>query len=103
MGVSEEAYKCIGVKILWKGKDLNEIGIDKKTNKTIVKIDKYYFRPTEVNLLLGDPSKAKKLLNWEPKISIEELISEMIEGDSKESKKESILKNKGFSMYSSKE
>ena len=53
--------------------------------------------------LLGDSSKARKKLNWQPKISIEELISDMIDEDSKESKKESILKKKGFSIYTSKE
>ena len=82
----EEAYKCIGVKILWKGKDLNEIGIDKKTNKTIVKIDKYYFRPTEVDELRGDSKKAKKLLKWKPEVSFKKLVKIMVTQDIKKIK-----------------
>ena len=82
----EEAFKCIGVKILWKGKDLNEIGIDKKTNKTIVKIDKYYFRPTEVHELRGDSKKAKKLLKWKPEVSFKKLVKIMVTQDIKKIK-----------------
>ena len=89
--------------IVWEGKGINEIGKRADTGEIVVRVDPVYFRPTEVDELLGDSSKAKKKLNWEPKISIQELISEMIDEDSKESKKESILKNKGFSVYPSKE
>ena len=60
----------------------------------VIRVDPRYFRPTEVDELLGDSSKAKNKLNWEPKISLEEIISEMIEEDSEQSKKESILKKK---------
>ena len=73
------------------------------TGEIVIRVDPRYFRPTEVDELLGDSSKAKNKLNWEPKISLEELISEMIEKDSEQSKKESILKKKGFSIYSSRE
>ena len=89
--------------IIWEGKGINEIGRRADTNEIVIRVDPRYFRPTEVEELLGDSSKAKKKLNWEPKISIEELISEMIDEDSKESKKESILKKKGFSIHTSKE
>ena len=89
--------------IVWEGKGLDEVGRRADTNKIVIRIDPRYFRPTEVNELLGDSSKARKKLNWEPKITIEELISEMINEDFKEAKKESILKNKGFSIYTSKE
>ena len=68
-----------------------------------VKIDPRYFRPTEVEQLLGDASKARKKLDWKPNISLQELIAEMIEEDSNEAKKESILIKKGFSVHSSKE
>lgn len=67
--------------IEWKGKGLEEVGIDKKTGKTIIKIDEKYFRPAEVDLLLGDPSKAKKKLGWEPKTSLEELVKIMCTHD----------------------
>ena len=89
--------------IIWEGEGLKEVGRRADTGQIVIRIDPKYFRPTEVDELLGDSSKAREKLNWEPKISIEELISEMIEEDSKESKKESILTNKGFSIYSSKE
>ena len=73
-----EAYRYIGVTIIWRGKGLNEIGIDSKTKKIIIKIDKYYFRPTEVHELRGDSSKARRELGWKPKISFKELVKTMV-------------------------
>ena len=75
------AAKNLDMKIEWKGKDEDEIGICE--NKEIIKIDTNYYRPTEVESLLGDASKAKKELGWEPKISFEELVKEMVEKDLK--------------------
>mgnify|MGYP001317932979 CR=1 FL=1 len=92
-----------GAGIIWEEEGIDEVGIRADTGQIVVRVDPRYFRPTEVDELLGDSSKAKKKLKWEPKISIQELISEMIDEDSKESKKESILKNKGFAVYPSKE
>ncbi len=77
----EEAYGNIGIKIIWKGKGLKEIGVDKKTSKTIIKIDKYYFRPTEVHELRGDSSKARRELGWKPKVSFKQLVKSMVEKD----------------------
>ncbi len=92
-----------GTGIFWEGNGVEEVGRRADNGQIVIRIDERYFRPTEVDELLGDSSKAKNKLNWEPKISIKKLIKEMIEEDSKESKKESILKNKGFPIYSSKE
>ena len=78
----------------WKGSGLDEIGIRKSDNKVIVKIDKRYFRPTEVETLLGDSMKAYKKLDWAPKITLEELISEMVDCDMKEAKNEILLSKK---------
>tara|TARA_A100001035_G_scaffold279839_1_gene282584 strand:+ start:859 stop:1974 length:1116 start_codon:yes stop_codon:yes gene_type:complete len=89
--------------IIWEGEGINEIGRRADTGEIVIRIDSRYFRPTEVDELLGDSSKAKNELNWEPKISLDELISEMIEEDSEQSKKESILKKKGFSIYPTRE
>ena len=75
------AAKNLDMKIEWKGKNENEIGISE--NKEIIKIDTNYYRPTEVESLLGDATKAKKELGWEPKISFEELVKEMVEKDLK--------------------
>ena len=79
----EEASKYIGVEIEWKGKGKDEIGIDKKTGKTVIQIDEKYFRPSEVDLLLGDSTKAKTILGWEPKVKFKELIKIMMEYDLK--------------------
>ncbi len=81
----KEAYGCIGVKVLWKGKGLNEIGIDSKTGKKIIKIDKYYFRPTEVHELRGDASKAKRELKWKPETTFKKLVRDMVQFDINES------------------
>jgi GDPmannose 4,6-dehydratase len=75
------AAKNLDMKIEWTGKDENEIGIFE--NKEIIKVDTSYYRPTEVESLLGDSSKAKKELGWKPKISFEELVKEMVEKDLK--------------------
>jgi GDPmannose 4,6-dehydratase len=77
----EEACKYINVDILWKGKGLFEKGIDKKTNKTVIITDSIYFRPCEVDVLLGDPSKAKNVLGWESKVKFKELVKIMMEHD----------------------
>ncbi len=82
--------------IIWEGQGVNEIGRRADTNQIVIRIDKRYFRPSEVEQLLGDPSKAFKKLNWEPKINLEELISEMIITDREEALKEAHLKQKDF-------
>jgi len=77
----ELAFKEIGVEIQWRGNGLDEIGIDKKTGKKLVFIDPRYFRPTEVDYLLGDSSKAHKQFNWKPKTSFKELVKIMVKAD----------------------
>ncbi len=80
--------------IIWHGEGINEIGIRKDTNQTVVKVDPKFYRPAEVQSLLGDASKAKKELGWEPKISLNQLITEMIKFDTYEAKKELLLMKK---------
>jgi GDPmannose 4,6-dehydratase len=65
------------MKIEWIGEGLDEVGIDWNTKKTVIKVDPKYFRPAEVETLLGDASKAKEKLGWEPKISFKELVEDM--------------------------
>ena len=77
----EIAFLIVGIKIKWKGKGLNEIGYDQKTNKTLIKIDKKYFRPQEVDHLRGNYKKAKKILNWYPKIKFKKMIKDMLDKD----------------------
>ena len=79
--------------IIWEGEGTEEIGRRADSNEVVIRIDKRYFRPTEVNQLLGDSTKAYKRLNWKPKISLEELIEEMLEVDKEEALKEINLKN----------
>ena len=93
----EKCFKYLGIKIKWSGSGVNETAriesYDQikyshlKKNMEVIKIDKRYFRPNEVENLIGDFSKSKKILNWKPKISIDDLIKEMIDCDIKESKK----------------
>jgi GDPmannose 4,6-dehydratase len=73
----EEAASYFGMKIVWMGKGLNEYGYDLNTKKVVIKVDPKYFRPAEVETLLGDASKAKEKLGWEPKISFKELVEDM--------------------------
>ena len=87
--------------IVWEGEGLKEVGKRADNGKVVVKIDSRYFRPTEVDRLLGDASKAKKELGWIPKIGLEELVSEMITHDLNEAKKELILKKKGYPTLNS--
>jgi GDPmannose 4,6-dehydratase len=77
----EETAKNLDMKIVWKGKGLSEKGIDKKTGKTIIEIDPKYFRPSEVDELLGDYSKARKKLGWKPTTKFKELVKLMTEAD----------------------
>jgi GDPmannose 4,6-dehydratase len=79
----ELAFKEIGIEIVWKGEGVNEKGIDKATGKELVLVNPKYFRPAEVELLWGDPSKAIKELNWQPKTSLEELVKIMVNYDLK--------------------
>ena len=83
-----EASKQLDMKIEWSGKDLNEVGLFEGND--IIKVDPRYFRPTEVENLLGDASKAKEKLNWSPKISFEQLVKEMIDEDLKLAKNDQL-------------
>ncbi len=74
----ELAFAEVGRDIIWQGKDVDEVGKDAKTGDVLVEIDPRYFRPTEVDLLIGNPAKAKQVLGWEAKIELEQLVSEMV-------------------------
>ena len=89
--------------VVWEGEGVNEIGRRADNGQIVVKIDPRYFRPAEVNTLLGDPAKAKEKLGWTPTITLEELIKEMILEDKKQASKEAYLMKKGFEVISSME
>ena len=76
---AELAFKYVDIEIKWKGSGINEVGYNKENNDILVRIDQKYFRPTEVDLLIGDATKAKKILNWSPKTDLEHLVNIMME------------------------
>jgi len=90
--------------IRWEGVGIDEIGFLEPSAlnlepKAIVQVDPRYFRPTEVETLLGDPSKAKQKLGWTPKITFHELVSEMVREDLKSAERDELVKKHGFTAY----
>jgi GDPmannose 4,6-dehydratase len=83
----EETFKVLGEEIIWKGNGIYESGILKSTGKEVVGIDSRYFRPTEVDILIGDPSKAKEILGWVPKTTFKELVKIMVKSDFEKAKR----------------
>lgn len=79
----EAAFGYAGYNIIWQGEGVNEVGLDANTNKVLVKVNPEFFRPAEVELLVGDPTKAETKLNWQRKISFNELVKRMVENDLK--------------------
>lgn len=77
----ELAFKTVGMNIVWNGKGVHEVGIDSKSGRTVVRVDPRYYRPTEVDLLLGDPTKAKEVLGWEARTKFTDLVQLMMESD----------------------
>jgi len=94
------AAKELDIELKWDGRGVNETGIDVATGKIIIRVDPRYFRPTEVETLLGDSTKAREKLGWTPKTSFKELVKEMVICDLNEAKKDDLLKKEGFSVYS---
>jgi GDPmannose 4,6-dehydratase len=93
------AWGHLGKTIRWEGEGLDEKGYDEESGKMIVAVDPRYFRPTEVETLLGDPSKAKEKLGWEPKITLEEMVHEMMENDIMLAKRDSLVKKHGYRAF----
>ncbi len=94
----EAAAEHIGIKIRWQGEGVQEKGFD-QNNQCIVIVDAKYFRPTEVETLLGDATKAKQKLGWSPKITFKELVIEMIETDLKSAERDALIKEHGYIAY----
>ena len=86
----ELAFAEVGRSIEWRGKGVDETGVDRKNGKTVVRIDPVYFRPTEVDLLIGDASKAREKLGWKPKTTFTQLVKEMMAGDLATAKREVV-------------
>jgi GDPmannose 4,6-dehydratase len=92
------AAKELDINITWHGEGVGETGVDDNGN-VIVRVDARYFRPTEVETLLGDPTKAKEKLDWSPKITFHELVAEMVREDLKSAERDELVKDHGYSAY----
>jgi GDPmannose 4,6-dehydratase len=88
----------LGMQIVWRGEGVNEIGLDRE-GKVIVQVDPRYFRPTEVDSLLGDATKARQKLGWTAKTTFKEIVSEMVREDMRSAERDHLVKKHGFSAY----
>ena len=93
---SERAFAEVGITLEWSGSGVDETGRDVKSGNIIVSIDPAYFRPTEVDLLIGDASKAREKLGWQPTCDLQQMIEEMIKADLEEARKDQLLQSGGF-------
>jgi GDPmannose 4,6-dehydratase len=94
-----EAGSLLNMKIEWRGKGVDEVGVDKTSGRTIVHVDPRYFRPTEVETLLGDPSKAKRKLGWSAETSFPKLVAEMVRADLELAKRDGLIAKEGYKVY----
>lgn len=94
----DAAAKELGIEIRWSGSGVEEIGTD-SSGRTIVRVDPRYFRPTEVETLLGDPTRAKEKLGWTPQTSFEELVREMVQEDLRSAERDELVKKHGFTAF----
>jgi GDPmannose 4,6-dehydratase len=92
----ERAFKEVGISIVWRGSGVDEIGVDSESGKELVLVDPRYFRPTEVDQLLGDGAKAKELLGWTPRCDFSQLVRRMVIADLREAEKEQLCRTAGF-------
>jgi len=97
----EQAFKEAGFHLKWEGEGVNEKGIDINTGRVLVEVDPRYFRPTEVDILVGDPLKAREKLGWKPKVGFYELIKMMVASDLKEAEHEAVCLKEGYSYNGS--
>ena len=93
---AERAFAEVGITLGWSGSGVDEVGRDTKTGNTVVSVDPTYFRPTEVDLLIGDATKARKKLGWKPTLDLQQMIEEMITSDLEEARKDQHLQSGGF-------
>jgi GDPmannose 4,6-dehydratase len=94
------AGSLLDLKIEWRGEGVNEVGVDSVSGRTLVRVDPRYFRPTEVDSLLGDASKAQRKLGWAPEIKFADLVSEMVQADLESAKRDALIAKQGYKIYS---
>jgi GDPmannose 4,6-dehydratase len=93
---AEKTASLLDMRLEWRGQGLEETGVDRKSGHTVIRIDARYHRPTEVETLLGDASKARRELAWTPKVSFDELVSEMVEADVRLARRDALMAREGF-------
>jgi GDPmannose 4,6-dehydratase len=94
------AGALLGMKIEWQGRGVDEVGIDTATGRTLVRVDQRYFRPTEVETLLGDASKARAKLGWSAEVGFSELVAEMVREDLEAARRDALIARQGYKVYS---
>src|ERR1035438_2247918 len=94
------AGSLLGMKIEWQGEGVDEVGIDTATGRTLIRVDSRYFRPTEVQTLLGDATKARQKLGWTAEVGFSELVAEMVESDLAMAKRDAMIAREGYKVYS---
>jgi GDPmannose 4,6-dehydratase len=94
----EKAADCLGMRIEWRGAGHEETGVDRKSERTVVRIDPRYLRPTEVDTLLGDASRARAELGWAPRTSFEELVREMVDADLALAQRDALVRREGYQV-----
>ena len=92
----EKAGACLGMRLEWRGSGPEEVGIDRKSGRTVVRVDPRYFRPTEVDTLLGDASRARSELGWVPRTGFDELVREMVEHDLELARRDALVSREGY-------
>jgi GDPmannose 4,6-dehydratase len=93
------AGSLLGMRIDWRGDGVDEVGVDTVTGRTLVHVDPRYFRPTEVDTLLGDATKARDKLGWTAEVSFSELVAEMVESDLEDAKRDALVAKEGYKIY----
>jgi GDPmannose 4,6-dehydratase len=96
----EKAAAHLGMRIAWRGRGVDEVGVDEASGRTVIRIDARYFRPTEVDSLLGDSSKARAKLGWAPKVSFDELVRDMVDADLRLAQRDSLVARSGHRVPS---
>jgi GDPmannose 4,6-dehydratase len=94
----DAAASELGIKLTWRGEGVDETATDQNGN-VVVRVDPRYFRPTEVETLLGNPQKAKEKLGWTPRTSFQELVTEMVREDLRNAERDELVKKSGYSAY----
>jgi GDPmannose 4,6-dehydratase len=95
----DQAARPLGMDLEWRGRGLEEVGVDRRSGRTLVRVDPRYFRPAEVDALLGDASSIRSKLGWQPEITFEELVAEMVAADLELAKRDALIAKEGYKVY----